>query len=68
MDPRTWQFDAVDAWLDSIGLPDLTTTFRENDISGDLLLELDNATLIDMGVKSAGKRMKLIRCISELRL
>lgn len=39
----------------------------EHDVTGDVLVELNNETLKDMGVISTGKRVTLLKLIGELK-
>ena len=41
--------------------------YAEHDILGDVLLALDNGMLKDMGVTSAGQRLRLVRALDDLR-
>jgi len=40
----------------------------DNDITGDVLLDLTHDTLKDMGMTSTGRRIRLLKMIAELRL
>lgn len=40
----------------------------DNDITGDILLDLTHDTLKDMGMHSTGRRIRLLKMIAELRL
>ncbi len=46
----------VDAWLKELTLEQYSAQFSENDISWDLLPELDHDTLKEIGVSSVGLR------------
>lgn len=41
--------------------------FPEHDILGDVLLALDSDMLKDMGITSAGQRLRLMRALDDLR-
>src|SRR5437763_487717 len=46
----------------------INTTYPENDITGDVLLELDVNTLKEeIGIPAFGKRMRIANSIAELR-
>ena len=44
-----------------------THMHAEHDILGDVLLALDNGMLKDMGVTSAGQRLRRVRALDDLR-
>ena len=56
----------IDGWLRGIGLPQYAELFRANDIDGELLGQLTNDDLKDIGVASFGHRKKLLEAIAEL--
>jgi class 3 adenylate cyclase/predicted ATPase len=56
----------IDAWLRRIGLAEYAETFRANDIDVELLGQLTNDDLKDIGVASFGHRKKLLDAIAEL--
>lgn len=64
---RTWTDSHVAAWLANIKCPNQAPLFRENDIRGDVLLELDQITLKEMGVFSVGDRIRVERGVKILR-
>src|SRR5262249_3188620 len=55
----------IAVWLDSIGLGDYAQLFVENDIDIDILPELTDQDLEELGM-SLGHRRKLLRAISQL--
>jgi len=57
----------VAKWLESLGLEILAQRFADNDIDMDLLRELTEEDLKDLGVASLGQRRKLLRAIEQLR-
>lgn len=57
----------VDAWLKELTLEQYSAQFSENDISWDLLPELDHDTLKEIGVSSVGHRMRLIKAAVSFR-
>ena len=57
---------AVRDWLETIGLPQYADAFEANDIDTDLLTEIDDQLLKDIGVSSAGHRLRLRRAIAKL--
>src|SRR5262245_7489993 len=55
----------IDGWLRGIGLAEYAETFRANDINIELLSQLTNDDLKDIGVVSLGHRKKLLKAIAE---
>ncbi|KAJ7111551.1 ste11-like protein [Mycena crocata] len=64
---RTWSDAHVARWLTDIKCANHAATFRANDIRGDILLELDQTTLQEMGVSSIGDRLRIINAVKSLR-
>jgi class 3 adenylate cyclase/predicted ATPase len=58
--------DEVGEWLESIGLGQYAGAFAENDFDWVLLPELDHELLKDIGVKSAGHRVRILKAASLL--
>ncbi|SDT07801.1 adenylate/guanylate cyclase domain-containing protein [Bradyrhizobium canariense] len=56
----------VATWLNGLGLGQYEAVFRENEIDGDVLSELTDQHLKDLGV-SLGHRLKILRAIREQR-
>ena len=52
-------------WLNSLGLDQYGRVFAENDIDLDLLADLNDQRLKDIGVTSVGHRVKLLKAIAE---
>src|SRR5215475_12500196 len=57
---------AVRNWLETIGLVQYADAFEANDIDTDLLVQIDDQLLKDIGVSSAGHRLRLRNAISKL--
>ena len=57
---------AVRDWLEAIGLGQYANAFEANDIDTDLLIRLDDQLLKDIGVASAGHRLRLRDAIANL--
>ena len=53
-------------WLEAIGLSQYADAFEANDIDKDLLIRLDDQLLKDIGVASAGHRLRLRDAIAKL--
>ncbi len=58
--------DNVTRWLEQLGLGQYTDLFAENDIDWELLPELDHETLKDIGITSAGHRLRIIKAAGTL--
>ncbi|KAG6900863.1 hypothetical protein C0993_009981 [Termitomyces sp. T159_Od127] len=65
---RTWTDSHVSRWLSEIKCASHAQTFKANDIRGDVLLELDQQTLKEMGVASIGDRLRIVNAVKALRL
>ena len=57
---------AVRDWLEAIGLGQYADAFEANDIDTDLLTEIDDQLLKEIGVTSAGHRLRLRKAIAKL--
>jgi class 3 adenylate cyclase/predicted ATPase len=57
---------AVRSWLEGVGLSQYAEVFEANDIDMDLLKQVGDQTLKDMGVSSAGHRLRLLNAIAKL--
>lgn len=55
------------AWLASLNLSSLAASFAEQGIVGDVLIQLDNDALKDLGVDSVGQRLALLGGIYKLK-
>ena len=56
----------VRTWLAGIGLGQYADAFEANDVEMDLLKDVDDQTLKDIGVTSAGHRLRLRNAIAKL--
>ncbi|MBT8433602.1 MAG: AAA family ATPase, partial [Gammaproteobacteria bacterium] len=56
----------VSEWLENLGLGQYKTAFEENAIDWELLPELDQETLKDIGVGIAGHRLRILKATSAL--
>ncbi|KAJ1953096.1 hypothetical protein IWQ62_006075, partial [Dispira parvispora] len=65
--PDTWSIEQVAAWLHQRGFGAFAPLFVENEISGDVLLDLNLTTLKELQVTTFGKRYHLMNAITELR-
>ena len=64
---KTWSDNHVARWLADIKCGAHATSFKMNDIRGDILLELDQQTLKEMGVSSIGDRVRIVNAVKALR-
>ena len=64
---RTWTDAHVQRWLQEIRCGHLAQTFKQNDIRSDVLLELEQATLKEMGITSIGDRLRVLNGVKALR-
>jgi class 3 adenylate cyclase/predicted ATPase len=53
-------------WLEAIGLGQLADAFETNDIDMDLLKQVDDQMLKDIGVASAGHRLRIRNAVAKL--
>ncbi|EIN07318.1 Pkinase-domain-containing protein [Punctularia strigosozonata HHB-11173 SS5] len=64
---RTWSDADTARWLSENRCGHHADAFREHDIRGDVLLELDQATLKEMGIPSIGDRLRIMNAVKVLR-
>ena len=57
----------IAAWLTRLGLEHYRQAFQENDVDGELLLQLTGDDLKEIGVASLGHRKKLLEAIASLK-
>ena len=66
---RSWSDAHVARWLADIRCSVHADAFREHDIRGDILLELDHDTLLrEMSISSVGDRLRIVNAVKALRL
>ena len=58
--------EKIEDWLEQLGLGQYAGVFKENDIGWDLLGEIDQETLKDIGITSAGHRLQILKAIKTL--
>jgi class 3 adenylate cyclase/tetratricopeptide (TPR) repeat protein len=56
----------VRQWLEALGLPQYAEAFEANDIDADLLRSLSDQILKDIGVASAGHRLRMLAATARL--
>ncbi|KAK1225314.1 hypothetical protein PQX77_011732 [Marasmius sp. AFHP31] len=68
-DPTTWSLENVLAWLKQRGFDEtVAEKFTEQEITGDVLLDLDVQVLKnEIGIMAFGKRARLVTAITELK-
>ena len=59
--------DKVTKWLDGLGLGQYTATFAKNAIDWELLPDLDQDALKDIGVDALGHRLRILKAIAALQ-
>eukprot|EP00961_Rhodomonas_salina_P005431 73368-Rhodomonas_salina.1 len=57
---QAWTVSDVMAWLHEQGYGEYANNFRINDVDGNVLLDLTNEDLEDIGVMSVGKRKAIL--------
>lgn len=65
---KSWSDTHVAQWLSDLKCNPHADTFKEHDIRGDILLELDHDTLKEMGISTVGDRLRIINAVKALRL
>ncbi|CAG8705045.1 3042_t:CDS:10 [Gigaspora margarita] len=63
---RRWSIEQVSNWLQENNFKEHQKLFAENDINGDVLLEIDHEVLRELKIKSVGDRMRLIAAVRNL--
>src|SRR5688500_10073640 len=58
----------VGRWLLELGLAEYTEAFRDHQIDGEILVELTDADLKEIGVVALGARKKLLAAIRKMAL
>lgn len=56
---RNWDEDRVGQWLRSINCGQYVEVFKKNNINGENLMEIDQATLKEMGIRKIGDRVRI---------
>jgi mitogen-activated protein kinase kinase kinase len=64
---RSWSDNHVARWLNDIKCGHHATSFKANDIRGDIVLELDQPLLKEMGITSIGDRLRILNAVKTLR-
>ncbi|KAI7898963.1 uncharacterized protein BX663DRAFT_522670 [Cokeromyces recurvatus] len=66
-DPFYWNVEDVVTWLESVGLEVVVDNFIDQEITGDVLLDLDHEALKELGITAYGRRYKVINAINNLK-
>jgi mitogen-activated protein kinase kinase kinase len=64
---RSWSDSHVARWLADIKCAAYSSTFKAHDIRGDIILDLDQASLVELGVSAIGDRLRILNAIKSLR-
>jgi SAM domain (Sterile alpha motif) len=67
LDVHDWSVADVFEWLTSAQLDEYSTSFRENEVNGSLLVDITLDDLDYLGVKKLGHRKIILRSIEDLR-
>jgi hypothetical protein len=65
--PEDWRIADTLKWLRDQNLGQYCLSFRENDIDGRTLIELNERDLQDLGIRSVGHRKTLMRFLNDVR-
>ncbi|KAJ7651638.1 hypothetical protein DFH06DRAFT_1282850 [Mycena polygramma] len=66
--PSEWTVEEVVDWLKSKGFDEVSDKFTEQEITGDVLLDLDaNLLKTEIGIMAFGKRVRIANAIADLR-
>ncbi|KAI9498401.1 hypothetical protein BDB00DRAFT_447296 [Zychaea mexicana] len=65
--PEEWTIEQVASWLDTVGFKDMIDPFKDQEITGDVLLELTQQSLKELGIVTFGKRYKIHSAIQALK-
>ncbi|KAG9125794.1 Adaptor for signal transduction [Ceratobasidium sp. 392] len=63
-----WTEDEVQDWLVELGYPQYGEQIKEHRISGSILTLLDHEYLKDIGIKSVGQRLAILKAVYQLKI
>ncbi|KAI9264476.1 hypothetical protein BY458DRAFT_438385 [Sporodiniella umbellata] len=63
-----WDEEKVTKWIALVGYSTFERQFKEQGITGDVLIHLDHESLRDLSVVTVGQRMDLLKNIYQLKL
>ncbi|KAI9283189.1 hypothetical protein BY458DRAFT_486040 [Sporodiniella umbellata] len=64
---ENWNTKQVAQWLCSVGFESVANHFIDQEITGDILLDLSIETLKELGIDTFGKRYKIMQAINSLK-
>ena len=64
---KTWTDSDIARWLSDNKIGQLANVFKTNDIRGDVILDLNQESLKEMGIKSVGERIRVLNAVKILR-
>lgn len=64
---RTWTDSDVARWLSENKVGHLANAFKANDIRSEVILDLNQESLKEMGIKSVGERIRVLNAVKVLR-
>ena len=64
---KTWTDSDVARWLSENKVGHLANAFKANDIRSDVILDLNQESLKEMGIKSLGERIRILNAVKVLR-
>ena len=64
---KTWTDPDVARWLSENKVGHLSNVFKANDIRSDVILDLNQESLREMGIKSVGERVRVLNAVKVLR-
>lgn len=60
-------FTSIQSWLNQLGMSQYEKAFETNDVDIDVLVNINDQALKDIGISSVGHRIKLLKAIAEIR-
>ncbi|KAI9312074.1 hypothetical protein BX666DRAFT_847424 [Dichotomocladium elegans] len=66
--PEEWSIGQVADWLELAGFGNVVDNFIEQEITGDVLMDLTIDALKELGITAYGRRYKIIHAIDKLRI
>ena len=64
---KTWSDSDVARWLSENKVGHLANVFKTNDIRSDVILDLNQESLKEMGITSVGERIRVLNAVKVLR-
>ena len=61
-----WKSKEIELWLKGLGLSNLIDLFNQNKILGDILLDLNESSLNELGITSVGIKKKILNSLEKL--